>query len=336
MTAKAAWLDEAGQARFRLASYEAVRRRLAIDQGRCLITTTPYNCAWLKTKVFDPWQQARGQHPDIDVIQFESTENPAFPREEYERALRDLPRWKFDMFHRGRFSRPAGLIYDSFDPLRHVVKRFNIPTTWPRWVGLDFGPTNTAAVFAAEEMDARYQPTGRLYFYREYHPGKRDPREHVAAILAGEPRMPLCVGGSTTEHEWREKFANAGLPVREPPIRDVEVGIDTVYATCKRDEVFVFEDLEELIDEFESYSRELDENGNPTEKIEAKSSYHLLDATRYMLTHMKRDAPAWDWTPPRAARSIIDRAPPGVFIVDRDRDTDVPNNAPIDWSQMDG
>lgn len=33
-TAKAAWLDEAGQKRFRLGSWEAIQRRLAINRGR--------------------------------------------------------------------------------------------------------------------------------------------------------------------------------------------------------------------------------------------------------------------------------------------------------------
>lgn len=43
MTWKAAWLDEAGQNKFKLGSWEAIQRRLAVYQGRILISTTPYN-----------------------------------------------------------------------------------------------------------------------------------------------------------------------------------------------------------------------------------------------------------------------------------------------------
>ena len=32
-------------------------RRLAISQGRILITTTPYDLGWLKQQVFDRWQK---------------------------------------------------------------------------------------------------------------------------------------------------------------------------------------------------------------------------------------------------------------------------------------
>ena len=49
-TAKAAWLDEAGQNKFKLESWEAIQGRLSIHQGRALITTTPYNMGWLKTQ----------------------------------------------------------------------------------------------------------------------------------------------------------------------------------------------------------------------------------------------------------------------------------------------
>ena len=126
-----------------------MQQRLSIDRGRTLITSKPYNLGWMKQRVFDPWKAANGNHSEIDVIRFDSTENPAFPPAEFERARAALPRWKFDMQYRGLFTRPAGLIYESFDMAKHVVKRFPIPPEWPRYVGLDFGPVNTAAVFFA-------------------------------------------------------------------------------------------------------------------------------------------------------------------------------------------
>src|ERR1051326_3594047 len=231
-TAKAAWLDEAGQKRFRLGSWEAIQRRLAVHQGRVLLTTTPYDLGWLYTVLFQPWKREKdaGQdHPDIDVINFPSIANPAFPREEFERARRSLPGWKFRMFFMGMPERPAGLIYDVFDRVKHVVPPFVPEPIWPRWGGMDFGAVNTAAVLIAEEWSPQHQPTGRLVVYREYHPGKRDIAVHVKAINAGEPRMPMVVRAPASEDVWGVRFARAGLPGREPPVRYVEVGIDVVY-----------------------------------------------------------------------------------------------------------
>jgi hypothetical protein len=135
-TARAAWLDEAGQKKFKLGSWEAILRRLSLARGRVLITTTPYNLGWLKQQLWNRWKAG---DPNIDVIHFESIANPLFPREEWEDARGRLPAWKFNMFYRGLFERPAGLIYDVFDEERHKIPRFTIPDHWPRHLGLPGG-----------------------------------------------------------------------------------------------------------------------------------------------------------------------------------------------------
>ena len=292
-TAKAAWLDEAGQKKFKLGSWEAILRRLSIHLGRVLITTTPYNLGWLKTKIWDPWMAANKDHPEIDVVRFRSIDNPAFPQEEYERARRDLPMWKFDMFYNALFTRPAGLIYDCLDETTHVVPRFTIPDDWQRYLGLDFGGVNTAGMFYAQEPG-----TERLYAYREYKAGGRSAAEHAYHLLQGEPMIPTCVGGSGSEGQWRQEFQQGGivngkkvaLPVREPTITDVEVGIDRVYGANKRGEIYYFSDLDHFLEEKRTYSRELDEAGEPTEKIEDKSSFHMMDAERYIIGWLKQGA----------------------------------------------
>lgn len=276
-TAKAAWLDEAGQNKFKLTSFEAVMRRLSLAQGRVLITTTPYNLGWLKQKFWD----TRHERADTAVIRFDSTENPVFPQAEMERARRDLPLWKFNMFYRAIFTRPAGMIYDCFDEARHKVRPFAIPDDWPRFVGLDFGGVNTAAVYLAREPKSP-----RLYLYREYHHGGRTAKEHRAAILTGEPTTPHAYGGASSEQQWRDEFIAAGLYVGKPPISDVEVSINHVYGAIKRDELYIFDTCTGMLDEIMTYSRELDDAGEPTEKIADKSIYHRLDALRYVLVSL--------------------------------------------------
>jgi len=101
-TAKAAWLDEAGQRKFKLASWEALQRRLAMHIGRAFITTTPYDLGWLKKQIYDRWKAG---DKDYEVINFRSTMNPAFSLREYNRAMKTLPRWKFDLFYNGIFTR---------------------------------------------------------------------------------------------------------------------------------------------------------------------------------------------------------------------------------------
>ncbi len=304
-TAKAAWLDEAGQEGFKLGSWEALQRRLSIHQGRALITTTPYNLGWLKQQVYDRW---RSHDADYDVISFTSLENPAFPRAEYERAERTLPRWKFDLFYRAQFTRPAGMIYDCYDESVHVVPRFALDPRWPRFVGLDFGGVNTAAVFLAREP-----VSGRLYAYREYKAGGRTAAEHAAVLHAGEVMLPLGVGGAKSEDQWRDEFSAAGLPVQAPPVWEVEVGIDRVYGAFRGGDLFLFSDLAGLRDELGSYSRELDSNGEPTEKIAAKETYHRLDALRYIVSYLLPRPAPWEPSVNPANRTLFSQAPQGVW-----------------------
>lgn len=279
-TAKGAALDEAGMDAFTVETWEAVLRRLSLSRGRVLLGTTLYNLGWLKTKLHDP---AVAGDRNIDLIQFDSTENPLFPREEYERAEREMPAWKFNMFYRGRYERPAGLIYDSFDETRCLIPRFAIPDSWQRYLGLDFGGVHTAGLFYAEEPG-----TNRLYLYREYLAGGRTAKDHTRHLLEGEPMLPICVGGSPSEGQWRDEFRAAELPVQEPDIKEVEVGIDRVYGTHKRNELYVFNDLPGYLDQKRGYSRELDQDGEPTEKIAKKSTYHYMDAERYIVGWIKR------------------------------------------------
>jgi len=98
------------------------------------------------------------------------------------------------MFYRAMFSRPAGLIYDCFDPKRHKVPRFTIPPNWHRMLGLDFGGINTSGIFLAEDPISKI-----LYAYREYRPykhgggGTRTARQHAGCGLTSaiKGRKPL-------------------------------------------------------------------------------------------------------------------------------------------------
>ncbi len=264
--------------------------------------------------MYDEWEKAGRSHPDIDVINFASTMNPAFPKEELERARASLPGWKFRMSYMGLFERPAGLIYDCFDEATHVVSPFKVPRDWRRFGGLDFGGVNTAAVKAA-----RASPSSPLHIYAEYLAGSRTASAHAEHLMAGEPGFELWVGGSKSEGQWRKEFLQAGLHVIEPPISDVEVGIQRVYTMLKTGRMTISSACERLIDELQSYSRVLDEGGEPTEKIEDKEKWHRLDALRYLCAKLCPDdgsAPKLEYHPD--SYSEVSKAPAGVFLSDTD------------------
>ena len=289
-TAKAAWLDEAGQSQFRLDAWEAVQRRLALYQGRVLGTTTPYNLGWLKQQIYDPW---RAGNTDIDVIQFESIVNPAFPRAEYERLRSVMPAWKFNMFLRAQFDRPAGLIYGDFlDGYRedggHKVHAFDVPLSWPRHVGIDFGGVNTALVWLTHDTAADV-----YYVYRESLEGNLTTAEHAAKAkaVAYNANVLTWHGGARSETQQRADWTAAGVPAREPPVSDVEAGLDRVISLFKTKRLFVSDACRGLLDELGTYTRELDDSSQPTSKIRDKESFHRLDALRYSVLGVTQALP---------------------------------------------
>jgi len=280
-TAKAAWLDECGQDTFKLNSWEAVQRRLSLHQGRVLGTTTVYNLGWLKTEVYDRWNN---HDPAFRVIQFASIMNPSFPLEEYERLRKILPAWKFEMFCNGNFTRPAGMIYDCIDQKIHYVTPFNIPNAWPRYVGIDFGAVNTALVWLAENPE-----TQAYYVYRESLSGDKTTQAHAADALkyTKYENVVLWAGGAKSETQQRLDWQAAGIPALEPMFSDVEAGIDRVTELLKTKRLFIFDDCAGIKDEFGRYSRMLDERGQPTEKIKDKETFHRLDGLRYIVQQLE-------------------------------------------------
>ena len=284
-TAQAAWLDELGQHQFNRGAWEEVLRRLSLSRGRVFGTTTLYEFGWYKLELYDKW---RAGDPDIDVIAGDALQNPAFPVEEYEDARKRMPRWKFNMFYRGIFEKPAGIIYDSFDEGVCVIPRFELSKAWPRYVAHDFGPNNTGALWYAQDPT-----TGWLYVNRAYLSGGLSAYDHAQkfkALSAGE-NIVKRVGGAHAEEGWRESFRAAGWPITESRLTvnggasgSVEVGIDIVYGWHKRNAIFVFDDVKLYLDEKLSYSRKLDDSYQPTDEIDNKSSFHLMDAERYLIS----------------------------------------------------
>lgn len=281
-TAKGALFDECGQDGVKVSAWEAIQRRLSLSGGRVLAGTTPYNLGWLKTQIYDKW---RAGDDEIQVIQFSSIMNPVFPRSEYYSKKEKLPLWKFEMFYNGNFSRPAGMIYEDFSQ-NHIISPFDIPLSWARYLGVDFGAVHTAKIYIAEDPQS-----GILYLFREALDGGMSTAGQVATVRQYNEHNLLAWGGAKSETQQRMDWAAAGLYVAEPPISDVEAGIDRVIELLKNRRLYIFSTCTGTIDEMGTYSRELDADGQPTEKIKNKSTYHRLDGLRYVASGIQD--PQW-------------------------------------------
>ena len=196
-----------------------------------------------------------------------------------------MPAWKFLMKYDGIPSRPAGVIYDCLDDDTHFIPRFAIPDAWRRWCWIDFGNNNTAVLKLAEEPRENQKP--RFICYDAYRPEVRrkagGPDGHVSEVTRGEPMTPFGVGGSHQEDGWRESWAGAGLPVKEPPNNKIDVQIAQTWEALANQEILFFDDLKDVRDEFDNYAWPVDENGEVLrdDKPENDQMFHFMAALRY-------------------------------------------------------
>ena len=283
-TANAAWLDECGMDTFGVEDWEAVQRRLSLSQGPVLGTTTLYNVGWTKTEIQDQFEAGDS---DFRVVQYSSHINPAFPRVEYDRAKKRLPGWRFSMFYDGLFSRPATLIYGCWKD-GYVVQPGKFPSHWRRGIGVDFGGANVAILWAAEEPSTD-EHESVWHIYGEWLGGGDTTAAYVKRARDGliGARTFLTGGGAKSESQQRRDWKAAGLRIDEPPISDLEGGISNVVGYIKTGRIRVWDTCTGLRDELGTYQRKLDKDGQVTDEIVSKRSYHRLDALRYLLARIE-------------------------------------------------
>jgi phage terminase large subunit len=183
-------------------------------------------------------------------------------------------------FRYGIWAQPEGAIYEAFDEVRHKVPSKPIPALWPRVVGIDPFGARIGAVFLAFDPGQ-----GILNVYDEYlEPFGITTPGHVAGLLkqARGQTIFAWVGGGPSERQARVDWAGAGIPLLEVPISDVWAGIDRVNQLLADFRLVVHDNCTHLLAEIGSYQRKL-KDGVPTEAIQDKENFHLLDSLRYIV-----------------------------------------------------
>jgi len=303
--ARAFWMDETVDTEYY--AFETLYGRVAFNEGRGIITSTPYDMGWLYGQIYQPWIAAgrpdAATAKDIFVAQWKSVDNPAFSKSRFEKLRAKLEPWRFRLLYEGEFERPMGLVYDCFTP-ETWVKPFEIPPEWPRKLGIDFGVVDpTACIWMAQAPDKvwyaydEYYQSGWMRFADEIESdalsGKHSTQmemidEIVARCIAHEekPRAVYCDdSGKDYIMQAKDKFyetlgTNAVYPAHK---KDISSGIQRCYGLVRSGKFRIFNTLKYFRNEVESYSYELDKDTGELAKGAAPKdkNNHLMDAWRY-------------------------------------------------------
>lgn len=192
------------------------------------------------------------------------------------------------------------LVYGNFDEEMCKIQRFEIPSTWSKISGHDFGIANPAALFVAQarlplpEGAPKHMRAGDYVLFHEYAPGGgKSTQDHVNMFHQICPDVSYSVGGNvTTEEEIRTAYTQLGWRINAPRITRVNAQIDKVISLFEHKQLYIFSDLRGILVEIANCMWELDNEKRPMNKIQNEARYHELAALRYMGTALN-SRPIW-------------------------------------------
>ena len=271
MTLLGAWLDEAGQMKSQV--WINIQARVAVNQGPVLMTTTPYAMNWLYKEIM---KRAKEGDKDYELITWASSENPAFPKDEFERAKATLPKAIFERRYLGLFTRLEGLVYPDYNEELHVVPPFTIPDNWKWHGGMDFGHTNPTAILAIVE-----DPVNHVYYVVDEFYEKEASLQKIAAWINKYPFIKVFADRQSA-HLISELQYQHGCRNVAPCDNNIDVGIIRLTQLLKDGKLkFVRGKCPNTLDEMETYHYPPPNDDKPNKDKPVPMKNHAIDGLRY-------------------------------------------------------
>lgn len=137
-----------------------------VDQhGRVLITATPLKgLSWLYDRFVEQ------ENDSFGIVKISGLDNPYISSKKMRQTVKHLSKESQMSRLFGDFSFQSGRIYDEFSKENHVIKPFDIPKNWERYIGIDFGSSHPfCALWVAESPSGYFQEDRCLVVYRELY-----------------------------------------------------------------------------------------------------------------------------------------------------------------------
>lgn len=190
----------------------------------------------------------------------------------------------------GDWDQFAGQVFTEWRRDKHVVKPFEIPDYWPRWLGYDHGYNTHAAVL----WFTKDQQTNRMYIYRELYlslTGVSQIAQLIKQVEGNETVLPRFAdpaiwkgaGNQNTGETVAEMFQKEGTiftPANNDRLAGKQAWHDALsIAPDGLPKLQVFENCTELIRTLPS----LPYDKNRVEDVDTRAEDHPYDAGRYAL-----------------------------------------------------
>lgn len=253
--------------------FSMLMSRHSVPGAWCGLTTNPDGPRhYLKTKFID-----RAEEMGHRVFHFCLEDNEAYLPDGYIDALkRQYTGLWYDRFIDGRWSLAEGVIFDQFDPARHVVDTVP-PVRRVIALGIDYGTTNpTAGVLAGLTDD------GRLCLMAEWAPPAGTDTDLSARLREwmGHQPAPEYVWVDPAAASFKLQLHRDGVRRVGNADNHVVDGIRTMAGLFATDQLIIHESCTNLLDEIPGYvwdGKAADKGADKPIKLDD----HFTDAARY-------------------------------------------------------
>lgn len=271
-------IDEIASMRnFWLNWQEVIRPTLTDRKGEVLFISTP--------KGFNHFYDLYNfNDEDYKSFHFTSYDNPNLPKEEIDKAKKELPEDRFAQEYMADFRKQEGLVYKEFardyhvydgEPEREIVERIG---------GVDFGFTNPCAVLGIEvDSDGHYWVSSEWY-----KTGRTE--EQIAEYIRScnfyqvypDPENPSAI----------EVLNRKGVNIHEviKGKGSIESGINAVRNLFKQNRLHIHKSCVNLIQELETYSYPEKRPNNNEPEVPIKENDHAMDCLRYIIANHRDES----------------------------------------------
>jgi hypothetical protein len=183
---------------------EVLRPTLTDRQGHAMFISTPkgYN------HFYDLFELAE-RDEDYAAFRFRSEDNPYLPKSEIEKAEKELTEDAFAQEYLADFRKAVGIAHKTWDRIS-LIEPFDVPKTWTRARGFDYGSNDpTASVRFAIDNERNW------FLEHSYKNRQATIKDHARAILAQDATLdtsPPCFGDPSGP-QWATEFAQYGLHI---------------------------------------------------------------------------------------------------------------------------
>ena len=225
-----------------------------------------------------------GKHKAVSFRQFipaRLEDNPYLNESGYREMLLRMPENERKKLLDGRWDVVEGQFFTIFDPEKHIVKPFKIPSHWPRWRAMDWGSTKPYSV-GWYTID----PDGVIYRYRELYGWGGE-----ADVGTKESVRQVC----QKMHEMEKEEKAKGIEFRNSPADCSSNGWVVCTQFFENGKFKVFDNCKHFI----RTVPEMQVDPAKPEDIETKyQEDHVADEFRYSLVSRHRFVKA----PPKPSR----------------------------------